>query len=41
MNGKGDKWRKGTDFKKYWSSKVWKNLEKEKKTQPKKNGFRS
>jgi hypothetical protein len=32
MSGKGDKWRSGTDFKKYRENKdFWKNLENAKK----------
>lgn len=26
--GKGDKWRKGTNYAKYWQSELWDNLGK-------------
>ena len=35
--GKGDKWRKGTDYDKFRNSKFWDRKESEKKSEKKKN----
>lgn len=33
QNGKGDKWRKSTNYKAYWEAEIWSNLKKPTKSQ--------
>lgn len=39
--GKGDGWRKGTNFKNYWESDFWKKQKPRKKIKKEKHGRRN